>query len=424
MRYSVGLLTAVGAVLVATPAFADALSAPAGLSATATGEVLYDSNQLRSLSATNRHSDDIRYSPAGVLDYNHRLGRGTIALTGLVGHDFFQYNHYLDRNRFGAGGVLNQSIGSRCTAVVNGNYSSRQNGIYSSNNLSTIPLDPTLPVIVDGPPDDVGRLIDNRQIFATYGANANCGSPGGRLSFGGGVVRSTIDNGSQLRSFANSNSMVYSLYAGLGVFRPGQLQINGSYSTIDYPNRLIPLGSTISPVGLNTGVKTYRAGLTYSRPIGAKLSGSIGLSYLTARPEGGQSPYSAPAYDVSLNYHPSPRLSFAAVGSRSVLSSSSSGALFRVVDAFQLSATYDVSNTISTHANVGLTANNYKQPFTIPGEIARVSDTSKIVGVGMNYTPRPLYDIAVQVSEIFRSSNPRLYNYDSTRVSLTLSVHV
>lgn len=421
MRYGVGLLTVLGAVLGAsTPVFARAdASGPNGLSFGASGEVLYDSNQLRTGAAGTGHTDDIRYSPSGSFRYGHGLGRGAISLSGTVGHDFFQYNKYLDRNRFGAGGTLTAQAGASCSTVVNANYSNRQNGIGSFGNSAPLP-----PSTGDAPPEDIGRLIDNRQISVTYGANARCGSPGGRLSFGGGAVFSTLDNGSPLRSFANSNSNSYSLFAGLGVLRPGQLQVTGSYSTISYPNHLIIPGLPTPPVGLNTGVKTYNVGLSYSRPIGNKLSGSIGLSYLTSQPGGGLPSSSSPAYNISLSYHPGPKLDFSVLAARSVLSSTGAGALFRVVDSVQLTAAYEVSKTIKARANAGLTANNYKLPFAIPGEPARRSDSSKLVGVGINYRPRSLYDLGVYVSQSFRTSPASLINYNSTRASVTLSIHV
>ena len=418
MRIGVGVLVVFGAVLAGAPVAAVAEGAAGGLSLGATGEVLYDSNQLRSR-AVGGHSDDFRYSPSAHASYSHSLGRGSVLVDGVIGRDFFEYNRFLNRSRFGGGGVLSQSVGSRCSAVVSGNYSSRQNGIRSSSFGDVIP-----PGQADLPPDDIGRLIDNRQIAVSYGINANCGAPGGRLSFGGGANRSSIDNGASTRRFANSNSAVYSLFAGLGVFRPGQLQINGSFSTISYPNRLIIPGFPVSPVGLNTGVKTYRAGLTYSRPIGTKLSGSIGASYLTSRPGGGQPPYSAPAYNFSLSYHPGTRLNFSLSGDRSVLSSTSAGALFRVVDQLAVSASYQVGEAISVHANAGLTANNYKLPFAIPGEPARRTDSSKHFGVGLNYAPRSLYDVGVSVSQTYRNSNVSLFDYNATRASISLSVHV
>ena len=432
MRTGIGFLAVIGAAVgVSSPAAAAPGGGATGLRLGATGEILYDSNQLRSGASPSGRRDDVRYSPSGSILYDRLLGRGSVSVNGTAGYDFFQNNSFLNRNRFGAGVNLTGQAGSRCSANVRANYSNRQNGVGSLGNSTLLTpsrgvIAPnTIPVTDDLiPPDDIGRLIDNRQIVVSYGINATCGAPGGRLSFGGGATHSSLDNGSPLRSFANSNSNVYSLFAGLGVFRPGQLQVNGSYSTISYPNNLIVPGAPVFPRNFNTGVKTYQAGLTYSRPIGNKLVGSVGLSYLTARPGGGQQPYSAPAYNISLSYRPGSRLSLAATGARSVLSSTGAGALYRVVDSVNLSAAYDISPSISARANAGLTANNYKVPFAIPGEPARRSDSAKIVGLGVTYQPRPLYDVGFYVSQSFRSSNANILNYNSTRASLTLSVRV
>ncbi len=432
MRTGVGILAVVGAALGAwSPAAAAPGASASGFAFGATAEVLYDSNQLRSGISSSGHTDDFRYSPAGSIRYGHLLGRGSISVNGTVGHDFFQYNKFLDRNRFGAGATLTAQAGARCSANAHGNYSNRQNGIGQFGNpaLTSTPVaaaDPAVPPIPDDVtvPDDIGRLIDNRQISINYGLGATCGSPGGRLSFGGAASRSSLDNGSSLRSYANSNSNIYSLFVGLGVFRPGQLQVNGSYSTLSYPNNLVVPGAPVVPLLRNTGVNSYNVGLRYSRPIGTKLTGSVGVSYLAARPSGGQQPYSAPGYNVSLSYRPGSRLNFSAFGSRSILSSTGAGALYRVVDSINFTTNYDISPTISAHANAGLTANNYKVPFAIPGEPARRSDSSKVVGIGANYRPRPLYDVGVYVSQSFRTSNASILNFNSTRASLTLSVHV
>lgn len=401
------------------PALAAPVVAAGGLSFNAVGEVLYDSNVLRALPAGQAHRDDFRYSPALSGQYVRALGRTQLDVNALVGYDFNQYNTYLNRNHFAAGGSLTARAGASCTVAATGNYSNRQNGIRSFGNAV-----PSPPGTGDLPPDDVGRLIDNRQIFVAYGGSANCGSPGGRLSFGGAANHSGVTNGAASRAFANSDSDVFSLFAGFGVFRPGSLQLNGSYSTIGYPNRLIIPGVPVTARSLNSGVKTYRVGLTYSRPIGTKLTGSIGVSYLTARPGGNQSPYSSPAYNVSLAYAPSDRLSMSVAGSRNILASTTAGALYRVVDQVQASVQYQLGETITTRANVGLTSNNYKQSFDIPGEPARRSESSKVFGLGASYSPGRRYDVSVFVSDTIRSADPSLYNYNSVKASVTLAVHI
>lgn len=408
-----------GIVFVAVPA----LAAPAsGLQFNAIGEILYDSNQLRISGGgvqgpNERHREDFRYSPALNAEYVRAVGRSILTVDALVGRDFHQYNRFLNRNHIAGGGSFSYRASS-CSAVVTGNYSERQNGIRDS--AIATPPESTGTV----PPDDIGRLIDNLQIAANYGISANCGSGGGRLSFGGGAQHSQLHNVALARQFADSNSDTYSLFTGIGVLRPGQLQLNGSYSVIGYPNRLGTPGLVPPPFGINSGVKTYRVGLSFTRPIGTKLTGTIGVSYLTARPTGGQSPYSSPAYDVSLSYVPGNRFTFVVLGSRNIIASSTVGALFRVVDVIQLNGTYQISNSISTHANAGFINNNYKQSFATVGQVARRNDATKIIGVGVSYAPRPLYDVNFLVSESFRNSNPSLFNYNSTKASVTFAIHI
>lgn len=414
-------------LLVAGTALGSAATSPAAaagpLQINATGSILYDSNQLRTTAvggpSGQAHPDDLRYSPALSAIYDRVGGRATLSVNALVGRDFYQYNSKLDRNHFGAGGLLTYPLAS-CRATGSGNYSSRQAGTRDFGNQASPVVEP---VVL--PPDDVGRVIDNRQIATSYGAGVNCGSDTGRLSFGGNYNHSSLSNGAGIRRIADSNSDVFSGSVGIGILRPGQLQLVGSYSTIGYPNRSSTIGlPSPLPVALSGGVKTYRGGLTFTRPIGSRLSGSIGVSYLTARPVGPQTSYTSPAYNVSLTYTPGTRLAFTVLGSRDIIASTTVGALFRVVDIIRATASYDVSASISANLNLGLTSNNYQGAFAIAGEPARKTDSSKIVGVGISYSPRPLYNVGVFANETFRTANPNLFNYTSTRVGLTFGVHI
>ena len=391
-----------------------------GLSLNASGEVLYDSNILRSAAPSvlnpTAHRDDFRYSPEASGTYGRNTGLIALAVNGLVGRDFFQYNRYLDRNRYEGGGSLSYHGGSGCQLAVTGNYSSRQAGIRDAG---AAVVDPG-----GAPADDVGAVIDNVLTSSTYGANAGCGSPTGRLTFGGGYVHSALDNAAATRKFGNSDADTFSGNIGLGVFRPGQLSLNGSYTTIAYPDRVAAaVAPGVPPQLVNTGVKTYRIGVSFSRPIGTKLSGSIGASYLHSDPTGGQGAYSSPAYTIGLNYAPSQRLTFALTGSRDIVPSTTAGALFRVVDQVLLTTHYSLGNDITLDANAGFIGNNYKQGFAVIGEPARRNDTTTTFGIGATYAPRTLYDVTLNVTQSNRSSDPNIFNYSSTRASVTLAFH-
>lgn len=390
-----------------------------GLSLNATGEVLYDSNVLRSsvpTAFTTAHRDDFRYSPDLSATYGRSTGLLALTLNGLIGRDFFQYNRYLDRNRYVGGGSLMYHGSSSCQAGVNGTYSRRQAGIRDAG---AAVVDPS-----GAPADDVGTIIDNVLTASTYGANAGCGSPTGRLTFGAGYIHSSLSNEAASRKFGDSDADTYSGNIGLGVLRPGQLSLNGSYTTIAYPNRLSAAPALGVPINLlNTGVKTYRIGVSFFRPIGTKLSGSLGVSYLHSDPTGGQGAYNSPAYTIALNYIPSQRLTFALTGSRDIVPSTTTGALFRVVDQVLLNATYSLGSSITVDGNVGFIGNNYKGGFAIPGEPLRRDDTTTSLGLGVTYAPRSLYDVTLNVTQSIRNSDPSIYNYNSTRVGLTLALH-
>ena len=397
----------------ATPSVED------GLSLNAIGDVLYDSNVLRSTGtglASGMHRDDFRYSPELTATYGRSSGLIALAANAVVGRDLYQYHSYLDRNHYLGGGTLTYHAGSSCQLSVNGTYASRQSGL---NGIST---GPTSPVV---PPDEVGTVIDNVQTTAVYGANAGCGSPTGRLTFGGGYSHAALSNAAAIRKFGDSDSDTYSGNIGLGILRPGQLSLTGSYSTISYPNRVTGAVAIGVPAQLlNTGVNSYRIGFAFSRPIGPRLSGTIGASFLRAEPTGGQAAYTSPAYNFALGYVAGPRLSFALTGSRDVLPSTTVGALYRVVDQVLVSTRYSLGSSLSIDADAGLIKNDYHQGFAVPGEPTRINDTSTTFRVGVTYAPRPLYDVTLNVSQTIRRSDPSLYNYDSTKVGVTLAVHI
>ena len=424
------VVAAVAAAALAMPAVAQvsppngppgAPAAPAdGLSLTGSAEALYNSNLLRLPSDVvppfSEHRDDFRYSPALSATYGRSSGLISVALNGLIGRDFFQYNHYLDRNQYLGGGSLTYHSGSSCQLSVSGNYASRQSGIQTGSS------------VVDSsgvPVEDVGQVIDNVLTTSTYGANAGCGSPTGRLTFGGGYLHSTRSNAAATRMFGDSDSDTFSGNLGLGILRPGQLSLNGSYTTIVYPNRgALAAVEGLPPALANVGVKISRIGLSFSRPIGTKLNGSIGVSFLHSDPGGGQAAYNSPAYTIALNYSSTSRLTFSLTGSRDIVPSTTAGALFRVADTIVLTGHYQLGEAITISPNAGLIGNTYKQPFAIVGEPPRRSDSTKTLGLQIAFAPRELYDVTLNVQHYIRNSDPTIFEYTSTTAGLTLAVHL
>lgn len=429
---SVGFFIVAGAAA-ALPAIAAAQSA-GDLSIDIQGRAVYDSNQLRIPDSetvpAGRQRDDIRYSPSISLGYSRPIGRQRVFLSGLVGRDFYQNNSNLDRQRLQFSGGVNYTLGARCSGAIDASYSERQNGLNGFGDRfvddPTVPDPEVIPEPIDPiVDDDVGRLVDNGQEALSYGASFGCGSASGRLSFGANARRSTLRNTAETRRFSNSNNTTYSGYVGVSAFGPGQLQVTGSYSTIDYPGRTLGLGPGI-PVFLGaTSTESYQIGLNYARPIGTRLSGSIGASYLTSRPEGLGAPYNAPAYNVSLTYRPGTRLTTTLSAARSIQSSNSVGALFTVLDRVQLGTSYQLGSSLSARAQASYERRNFRQSFALPGDglTARSRENTTTFGAGIGYSPRSLYDVGFDIRQRLRRSTPTFFNYDSTTATVSVGIH-
>ena len=160
------------AVVVADPVAGQEATPPRAnrLIIDATVESLYDSDVLRGngLPGANAgaHQDDFRVSPSLSASYQRNSGRLALAANALVGYDFFRYNKYLNNNRFAGGGSITYHSGSSCQIDLDGNVSSRQDGIRTNG----------APIVDPAgvPADNVGAVINNVETAATYGTNFGC----------------------------------------------------------------------------------------------------------------------------------------------------------------------------------------------------------------------------------------------------------
>lgn len=385
--------------------------------------VAYDTNILRipSLSAqAGRSRDDVRYEPSASVTYSRPIGRQSVVVSALYGRDIYERNDFLSRDRLNLSGALNYAVGARCRGLASVALSRRQAG----NRSALFDPDAGDPVIDPGLEDDSGRTIDNVQKLTSTALNANCASPSGALSFGGNFNRRSLRNQAFTRRFADSDTNTFGGFVGVGVFRPGQLQLVGSYTTIKYPNGLQTVGLPV-PFA-RSAVDTYRLGLTYSRPIGSRLSGSIGASYLRGKPRDSSSgsAYSSPAYNLGLTYRPGTRMTFNLLGSRDIIASNSAGALFQVVDVVSLSTFYRASPSITARAAASLQRRDFRQSFaTIEDLVARDKQTFTVLNAGVSYAPRRLYDLSFDVAHAIRKSTPSIFNYDNTSATVSLGVH-
>ncbi len=388
-----------------------------GYQLAATLRTLYDDNLLRlpdGQNANGRSKSDFRFSPTVDASIGMPLGRQQFYIGGTFGRDYYARNTDLNRNRYLIGGGVNWRLGAICTGALAGEFNRRQNLL-----------------------NDAGFQVDNVQENGTYGGSANCRV--GPIGVGGTIIHNTTNNLNPSRALFNVSSTSYAPRLTYGSVNFGQFSLGGSYNDVTYPRRTV-LGLSGS---VPDRIAIYAGRVGYQRSLGTRLSITLGASYNKARPiprtqvffvidpvtglpvgvTNDRNGYSGVGYDGSLSYTPSPRLSAQLSASRNVTSTPNAGASFVINQAYGANVSYKVGPSITAGLGAAYDIRDYRGGFVSPTEPRlRVSDKSKRIYGSITYSPVKLYDIDLEVAHQSRVSNPSVFNYSGTSVSLTLRV--
>ena len=394
-----------------------------GYSLKADVRTLYDSNLLRLgdglAPRPGTEKSDYRISPSVSGEIGVPLGRQNIFLSGLVGRDYFIRNPRLDRNRFRIEGGVNLVVGTRCSANANVSFNSRQ-------------------VLVS----DLSEFVPSVRHSLLYGATANCQSAVG-LGFGGNLQRSEIRNLDSSRSAFDLNTLGYGLHVSYGLGAIGQFQLSGNINNVTYIHRTVPL-----PDGTldNDGVKLFSGRFGYSRELGTRMSLTLGVSYFKTDPNprtilqvvGITSPPDPPGfivapidragrsglgYDVSISYHPSPRLSTVFAARRSAGASPNVGAQSTVSTSYVGHIDYKLCSGIGLDTGVNYSKKTYQNSvIEAPDRFRRrLGDNISRVYGGIGYGRR-LLSVRAELAYQKRVSDPMEFSLSGVSASLNLNV--
>lgn len=378
---------------------------------------LFDDNLLRlpdGAPLNGRDKADFRISPAVSAAIGLPFGRQQLFFGALYGRDFYVRNSELDRNRIVVGGGLAWRVGSSCSGTIAGEYRRRQN-LFS----------------------DEATLVDNVQETKTYGANGDCQAPVG-IGFGGTVNRTETDNLNPARRTFDSTSTTFSPRLSYGSSALGRFNVSGTLTKVDYPSRTVPTTNGVQ----TDGVDIVSGRLGYSRALGTRFNLTLGASYIETKPQpkttlqlvdvgGGffqiqpvdRAGYSGGGYDASLSYTPSPRISAQLSASRNVSSTANVGALFVVNDTLGLDLGYKLGPSITTGLGATYFKRSYRGGFVSPTEpVVRTKDSTTRIYGRVGYAPTRLYDLDLEVAHQKRDSDPSVFDFSGTSVSLTLRV--
>lgn len=387
-----------------------------GLSIEARVRTLYESNIQRVGDGIQlqpgRDKSDFRISPSVIATNVIALGRQQFYVSGEYGRDFYVRNSELNRNRHALGAGLNARVGNFCTGALNARHQRRQSLLSEAS--------------IQG---------DNVIETTAFSASANCQRAVG-IGFGVSASHDERDNKSVARNLFDSKTTSFGGNLSYSLPVLGQLTLGGTYAMTDYPSRDVIVADGGVPTLAGDGVDIYSGNLGYRRNIGPRLTVNLGGSYYVAKPDPRnvlvfppfffpvrRDDFSGAGYQFGLAYRPSPRLTADLRAARDISQSSNVGALFVIRDSFGADVGYTLGPSITTGLGASYDIRRYRNAFASTDEpFPRVRDAIGRVYARVTYAPRRLYDLDFEVGHQRRSSNPSIYDYNSTSAALTLRV--
>jgi hypothetical protein len=358
-------------------------------------DLLYDSNIARSSQelAEERglHQSDFRASPGLAIDLEKPFGNQSLFLTGDVGYDFYARNHRLNSARVLLDGGVNYRF-SRCTGALTGDLRIRQSQLEE---------------FLDAGP------VKNIEYFRKVGLSARCGGPIGFAPFAS-VARSWSSNSSSLRDFADYTMNEAS--GGIAYTRPtfGELSVVATVRKSKYTHR--------EGLNLSEGYKVFSIGGRYSRDIGSRLKGSVGVFRTTVDPGSGFGKFSGVTTDASLDALIGANLQAHLSWTRDIEPVTLGLGSFEVDNRLDLRSTYALSPRLSLGAGGGLVRRHVNGDVVFP--VAQI-DTERrwYAFTSLTYHRSARTAIDLQFRREQRRADPSIFNYNSTSVGLNFRLN-
>jgi predicted porin len=371
------------------------LSMPSGtdrFTLDARGGVAYDSNVSggNTSIATLRQlqPEDVTYTLGTSAAFQLPSSRQTLFVDASADFQRHQNNSVLDADDYSVTAGIAERLGL-CSATGIAGYSRRQSqiqdlAIAATKNTATQEA------------GSVGVTCGRRAIFVQ--ANGN-------------VTR--VTNDALQSGFVNSTTENASVGAGYRNDRLGDLSITGQYSNIDYPPD--PVLGTSTP-----SVQEYGAGLSYSRKIGLRLSGSAGVSYNII--QGGITHTSSDGLNAnaSLAYRLSSRTQFTLDYNLGNSASPLMNTSYVRSETIQITGSYSLTKRVSFHASASRAKQDYRGIQQIVVLQLRQSTTDQFGG-GVDVKIGRKASVSLTATYTDRVADVPQFNYSDDRIAVTLS---
>jgi hypothetical protein len=358
-------------------------------------DLLYDSNMARSspelAEERGLHQSDFRASPGLAIDLEKPFGNQSLFLTGDVGYDFYGRNHRLDSAHVLLDGGINYRF-SRCTGALSGNLRIRQSQLEE---------------FLDAGP------VKNIEYFRKVGLSARCGGPIGLVPFAS-VARSWGSNSSSLRDFADYTMNEAS--GGIAYTRPtfGELSVVATVRKSKYSHR--------EGLDLSKGYKVFSIGGRYSRDIGSRLKGSVGVFRTTVDPGSGFQKFSGVTTDASLDALLGASLQAHFSWTRDIEPVTLGLGSYEVDNRLDLTTNYALSPRLSFGAGGGLVRRRVQGDAVFA--VAQIDNERRWYAFSsLTYHRSARTAIGLQFRHEERRADPSIFNYNSTSVGLNFRLN-
>lgn len=388
-RLTVGLL--VGAAAMSSQAVAQERELKLG----ARVQVEHDSNVVLGRNALGNAQgltpEDVRFVPSITIDLIQPVGRSSVFLTGVAGYTFYDKNTDLNRERLDFSGGGSTALGP-CFTTLSGDYNRGINQI-----------------------DDPMIVIDAKNTRKVTRATVavNCGSTSG-FSVVGNASQDWSRNSAQIAKEADYDSTT--LMVGVAYRRPalGALTVFANRQTVDYKDRLLSNGYQVDAIGA-----------TFDRQLGARIQGSITVSYSMVEqdqvllPGFPQQEQNITSYGGDLSFRASSRLTLQASFNRGISPSVAVGQSYEISDRYRLSGSYSVGSRIVVSAGYSSVKREPGED-AIPSPILPTESTLENLFGSIRYrqSDRLSFELGLEREE--RETNIPLFDYSANRIGLTV----
>jgi hypothetical protein len=328
------------------------------------------------------------------------VGANALFVRGQGGYTFHRQNQQLDSRTVGitGGGVARSQL---CQLALTGAYAANQTelGLVAT------------------------ALSANVEERKSVSAAAQCGRPTG-LNGMASVSRTWVSESAALARQLNSNLDNYTLGINFRSHAVGMVGLTASYLGSEYPDQIVAVAPAVQ-FGQTVIIRNY--GLTYANRFGARLKvdGSISETSLTRGVAiRGISPHSrSTSYRGDVVYTLSPRLEFEALGDQSVVPSSIIGKLYEQDTNSELIARYKLGTKISLTVGVRRQDIHSNTDPAFQLAIFRKSRTDIAYG-SIRFALARRTTILLDVRQQDRTTDLPIFDYSSTRASITLNVPI